>query len=144
VTTFERARMIIAQTLPKLSGPPEAQALAILNALLAKRIMPTTMRASTDMFVRFHAHCRFLGKETGYGYRAWYNDAIAYAESMDAWPCKLITRDVDIGGEKIAVDVSVPESSTRATNAQLLTAYQVIVDGAKHHGITLPEHVEVT
>jgi hypothetical protein len=143
VTTFEKARQIIAEALPKVSGTPEARAQAILDALLAGRIMPTTMRASTNMFVRFHAHCKHLGKETGYGYRHWYNDAIAYAESIDMWPCKIVQRSIEIGGDVIAIDVSVPESTTRATNGQLLAAYQVIVDGAKEHGITLPEHAEV-
>jgi hypothetical protein len=113
VTTFEKARMIIDETLRTIYGHDYQEAgREILDALLAARIMPTTMRASTDMFVRFHAHCKHLGKETGYGYRHWYN-------------------------------VSVPESTTRATNGQLLAAYQVIIDGAKEHGILLPEHTEV-
>jgi hypothetical protein len=59
------------------------------------------------------------------------------------WPCKIVQRSIEIGGDVIVIDVSVPESTTRATNGQLLAAYQVIVDGAKEHGITLPEHAEV-
>jgi hypothetical protein len=104
--------------------------------------MPTTMRASRDMFVRFHAHCKHLGKETGYGYKYWYQKAIEYAESIDMWPCKIIARPVSIGGDVITVDVSVPESTTKATNGQLLAAYTIITEGAAEHGIVLPEHTE--
>ena len=143
MTTYAKAAAIIAETLPKCRGEKMADAAdRILRALLAKRIMPTTMRASADMFKRFHAHVRFLGKETGYGYRYFYNLAVSHAESVDEWPVKIITRTVEIDGVDITVDVSVPESTTRATNGQLLMAYSIIEEGAREHGITLPENEE--
>lgn len=112
----------------------------ILAALADKRIAPTTMVASVDMLKRFHAHTRFLGKETGYGYKYWYNLAVEHAESLEDWPCKVLARTVDIDGTMVTVDVSVPESTTKANNRQLLTAYQIIEEGAKEHGVVLPEN----
>lgn len=145
MTTYERAAQIIAETLPSCRGLPLDRAAAhILRALLDKRIMPQPMRASPELFKRFHAHCSHLGKTDGNGYRYWYNQAIAYAESVDEWPVKIIPRTVTIAGEDITVDVAVPESTTRATNAQLLAAYQVITDAAAEQGIVLPEHEEET
>jgi len=145
VTTYERARQIIAECLPvKGNESHEVAAERILRALLAKRIMPTTMRASADMFTRWHSHCRFLGTATGYGYKHWYNAAIAYAVEQDDWPCKLIAKTITIDGHDITVDVQVPESTTKANNRQLLTAYTVITEGAAEHGVVLPEHEEMT
>jgi len=143
MTTFEKAKQVIAKTLPDCRGLslPDAAGL-ILNDLLKNRIMPTTMRASSDLFTRFHAHCRFLGTETGDGYEDWYNRAIQHAVEQDEWPVKLIAKTISIDGHDIDVDVQVPQSTTKATNKQLLTAYEVIQDGAKEHGITLPEHGE--
>ena len=46
---------------------------------------------------------------------------------------------VNIAGENITVDVQVPESTTRASNKQLLCAYEYIVETAREHGIVLPE-----
>lgn len=112
----------------------------VLRALLAKRLTVTALRASTDMFVRFHAHCRFLGTQTGDGYEGIYNEAIAYAESQGAWPVKMLARTVRIDGQDITVDVSVPESTTRATNEELLTAYAYIQMAADEHGVVLPEN----
>lgn len=146
MTTYERAAHIIAETLPGCDLRPGQSCLAaadrILRALLAKRIMPTTMRASADMFTRFHAHCRYLGTESGYGYNYWYRLAVEHAESVEEWPVKVFPRIVDVGGETITIDVSMPQSTTRATNGQLLCAYQIIEEGAKEHGIVLPEHWE--
>ena len=143
MTTFEKAKQVIAKTLPDCRGLslPDAAGL-ILNDLLKNRIMPTTMRASSDMFTRWHAHCRFLGTETGYGYSYWYNLAVSHAIEQDAWPVKVIPQKVVIDGADVMVDVQVPQSTTKATNKQLLVAYEVIQDGAKEHGITLPEHGE--
>ena len=142
MTAHEKAAVIIAETLEKVHGTPKDTARSILRALAKKRIAPVTMVASVDMLRRFHSHCRWLGRQTGYGYRHHYNEAIEYAESMDEWPVKVIQRMVDIGGETITIDVSVPESTTRATNKQLMTAYEVIEDTAKELGISLPENVE--
>ena len=143
MTTYERAAHIIAETLPKCRGEKLMDAAdRILNALGKKRIAPTKMVASVDMLRRFHAHCRYLGNESGYGYKYWYSIAVDHAESVEEWPCKVLQRLVDVGGETITIDVSVPESTTRATNKQLLCAYQMIEEGAKEHGIVLPEHWE--
>ena len=144
VTTWERAAQIIAETCTKCKGLASAELAArILDALLRARIMPTTMRASADMFTRFHAHCRFLGTATGEGYEEWYNKAVAYAVEQDDWPVKLIAKTLSIDGHDITVDVQVPQSTTRANNRQLLTAYTVITEGAKEHGVALPEHPEI-
>lgn len=112
----------------------------LLNRLLENRIMPGSMQASADLFTRFHAHTRYLGKQTGYGYEHWYNAAIDYAVEQDEWPVKLVEQTVTVSGVDISVDVRVPESSKRATNKNLLTAYEVIQDGAREHGVFLPEH----
>lgn len=141
MTTYQKAVLIIADSLNKHKNahPIDAAGYAVA-ALLEKRIMPTTMVASPDMFKRFHAHCRFLGKETGYGYKYWYNLAVEHAERLEDWPCKVLARTVDIDGTMVTVDVSVPESTTKANNRQLLTAYQIIEEGAKEHGVALPEN----
>ena len=143
MTTYERTFDIIAGTL--LACKHDActdQAHKILRALQAKKIMPTTMKASPDMFTRFHAHCRFVGNNTGAGYEHFYNASIAYAVEQDSWPVKMIEKIIDIDGHKISVDIQVPQSSHRATNKQLLTAYTVIEDAAKEAGLVLPENTE--
>jgi hypothetical protein len=60
---------------------------------------------------------------------------------MQAWPVKIIPRMVKLDtGQVVDVDVPVPESSTRATTAQLMEAYNVITDEAMRAGVRLPEH----
>ena len=139
MTTYEKAVKIIGSMLNS-----HHMAVRILDTLLDNRITMTTMRASPDLFTRFHAHCRFLGEEpsTQYGYEYWYNLAIAYAVEQDAWPVKLIPKTISIDGHDITVDIQVSQSTRLATNRQLLIAYSVIVDGAKQLGVMLPENVE--
>ena len=55
---------------------------------------------------------------------------------------QLIAKTISIDGHDITVDIQVSQSTTRASNAQLLVAYSVIVDGAKEKDIVLPENVE--
>ena len=116
----------------------------------AKRIVPHTLKASDAMFKRFHAHCAHLGNVTGRGYAYYYNEAIEHAMKTGDWPHKIFPRrikvyDMDEHGNEletyniVEVDIPIPESSTRATNGQLLAAYQVIQDEAREHGIELPE-----
>lgn len=114
----------------------------ILRALQKKRITVVAMKASESMFRRFHAHTRYLGRETGYGYEYWYNEAVHYAVAHSEWPVKVIPVELVVAGEVITQDIEVPESTTRATNAHLMCAYQAIEEGAREHGIALPEHVE--
>ena len=136
VTTYEKALHIIA------GFTDDKTADRILRALLAKRIMPVTMKASAEMFTRFHAHCRFLGNHPGEGYEFWYNAAIAYAVEQDSWPVKLIEKVIVIDGHDTSVDIQVPQSSRQATNKQLLTAYTVIQEAATEAGLVLPENTE--
>lgn len=144
MSTTSRARQVIIDTLPSCKGHPfDEVADLILHALLAKRLTVVTLRASTDLFVRFHAHARYLGSQTGDGYEGIYNEAIAYAESQGDWPIKVLTRTVKIDGQDITVDVAVPESTTRANNRQLLTAYEYVTMAAEEHGIVLPEGEEI-
>jgi hypothetical protein len=139
MTTFEKSAQIIRDTIEANRGESgDRLALRILKALRDKRIVPRTMRASGAMFTRFHAHCRYLGNLTG-SYKYWYNRAIRHAMRVDQWPVTIITHDVTVNGTTVTVDVPVPESTTKATNAQLLEAYTVIQDGAKDAGIVLPE-----
>ena len=143
MNTYERSASIIADSLPQRgSETPLDAADRILRALLAKRITTTTMRASASMFTRWHAHCRFLGTQTGYGYEHWYNEAVNWAVEQDSWPVKLIAKTISIDGHEITVDIQVPQSTTRASNRQLLCAYEVISGGAEEHGVVLPEHWE--
>lgn len=146
-TTYERAAQIIAETLkvhPSMSGAHIAAmyiANQILEALMAKRIVPVVMRASADMFTRWHAHCRYLGDATEYGYKYWYDAAIAYAVEQDEWPVKVIEKTITIDGHDMTFDIQVPQSTRQATNKQLCMAYTVITDGAKEHKVILPEHM---
>ena len=143
MTTYEKAILIIAETLPKCRGEAVLDAAdRILRALQAERIVPTTMRGSPEMLKRWHSHCRFLGTQTGDGYEYFYNLAIAHAVEMDMWPVKLIEKTISIDGHEITVDIQVPQSTTRATNKQLMCAYEVIVDAAAEHKVALPENVE--
>jgi len=102
------------------------------------------------MFKRFHAHCSHLGNMTGRGYAYHYNEAIRHAMSTGDWPHKIIPQRVKIYDQDengndletykvVEVDIPIPESTTKATNGQLLAAYSVIEDEAKRHGIQLPE-----
>ena len=136
MTTPERARAIIAE------HTTEQVADRIIAALARKRIGFVAIKASEELFKRFHAHCRHVGEQTGYGYRDIYNAAIAHAMEEDKWPCKMIPQSIDFAGERVTVDVQVPESTTRATNAQLLCAYEYITETAGEHGIVLPENTE--
>jgi hypothetical protein len=142
VTTYERTGEIIAKAITAGRGrSAEDIADSALRAMLKARIMPQPMRASGEMFVRFHAHCRFLGEVSKYGYRYWYAKAVAHAEAQEQWPVKIIPRTVTLDtGQTVTIDVAVPESTTRATNAQLLCAYQMITEGAAALGVALPEH----
>ena len=143
MTTYEEIRKIIADVLTEreVCSWTAAEDLAddILIALREKRIAPITMRASPEFFVRFHAHVRHLGTETGYGYSFWYQQAVDHAVSVDEWPVKIQPAKVVIDGTEHTIDVVVPQSTTKATNKQLMAAYQSIEDGAKEHGVTLPE-----
>jgi len=133
MTVVEQARAVI------VAATSEQVADKIIAVLATKRIGFIAIRASEELFTRWHAHCRTLGDETGYGYREIYNAAIAHAIEQDLWPVRVIPQVVDVAGEAITVDVQVPESTTRASNKQLLCAYEYIVETAKEHGIVLPE-----
>ena len=142
MTTVEKAAMIIAGELSPAVAESEAMARRVIVALREKKIGLTAMAASADLFTRFHAHCRHLGIHSGDGYEHWYNEAIEHAMKLEDWPCKVITKTVDVDGQSITVDVRVPESTKRANNRQLLLAYEVIEWEAKQRGIVLPENVE--
>ena len=141
MTTYSKSAEIIEGVLKEnRDDPAEWLARRILDTLREKRIVPHQLRASEEMFTRLHAHCRYLGDVTGQGYRYWYNKAIAYAVAVNNWPFQIITRTVKLdSGEEVTVDVPVPDSTTKATNKNLMEAYQVIEDEAKIRGIELPE-----
>lgn len=142
MTTFEKALGILTETIKAhRHDEPVQLARRCLEAMRAKRITPQTFRASEELFVRFHAHCRFLGESTGKGYRHYYTSAIEHAVKVDAWPVKVIPRMVRLDtGQVVDVDVPVPESSTKASTAQLMEAYSVITDEAMRAGVRLPEN----
>lgn len=141
MTTHERTANIIAEALPQRGNETALDtADRILRDMLAKRIIPTTMRASPELFVRFHAHTRYLGIATEYGYRYWYDKAVDMMLSESDWPVKIATKTIKIDATDITVDIEVAESTRKANNRQLLGAYQVIEDGAKEHGVPLPEN----
>jgi hypothetical protein len=145
MSTYERAAVVIADTLPVCRGLPLPEAATrILDALMAKRYVVIAMRASPDLFTRFHAHARFVGERTGDGYQGVYNDAIQYAVERDLWPCKLVVKTIDVAGEEISVDFQIPESTTKATNAQLLCAYEYVTSVAAEQRLSLPEATEAT
>lgn len=141
MSTYEKAAQIFVETLPACRGLPlDKAARKLLDALYASRIAPMTFRASDEMFRRFHAHCRYLGTATGEGYDGIYNAAIAYAREFDEWTCKTVAQTVVIAGEEITVDVEVPNSTTKASNKQLVRAYEYITQTAAEHKIALPEN----
>ena len=141
MSTYEKAVGIFIETLPGCRGLPlDKAARKLLDALYAKRIAPMTFRASDEMFRRFHAHCRYLGTETGRGYEDVYQHAIAYAREFGEWTCKTVAQTVTIAGEEITVDVEIPQSTTKASNKQLVRAYEYITDTAAEHKIVLPEN----
>lgn len=133
MTVVEQARAVI------VAATSEQVADKIIAVLATKRIGFIAIRASEELFTRWHAHCRTLGDETGYGYREIYNAAIAHAVEQDLWPVRVIPQVVSVAGEDITIDVQVPESTTRASNKQLLCAYEYITETAREHGIVLPE-----
>jgi len=142
MTTYEKARGLIAECIRKAKSgdDPEQTAESCLRAMRDKRIVPHNLRASGELFKRFHAHCRYLGDVTGIGYRTLYNKALRHAEKMHEWPMKIIPRRIRLDtGDIVEVDVPIPESTTRATTSNLMAAYQVIVDEAATAGVTLPE-----
>lgn len=141
MTTYEKSVTIIAEQIEKhRNDPPEQLARRCLEAMRQKRILPHTMRASEAMFKRFHAHCKYLGDVTGKGYHHYYNLAINHAMRTGDWPHKIIPRRIRLDtGDIVEVDVPIPDSTTKATNGQLLAAYQVIEDEAKSEQIQLPE-----
>ncbi len=139
MTTYEKSVGIISDIVHSRN-----MAIHILDILLDNRITTTTMRASADLFTRFHAHCRYLGQHGGEGYRYWYNAAVEYAVERDSWPTQVIAKTISIDSHDITVDIQVPQSTTRASNAQLLVAYSVITDAAKEKGFVLPENRNAT
>lgn len=143
MSSYAKAVAILTEALPGAKGRPyPVAARYLMDALTEKRLHVVAMRGSPDMLRRFHAHARFLGRETGYGYRDIYNDALDYAMEHDEWPVREIVRHIEVSGEIIAIDVQIPESTTRANNKQLMRAYEYVQDCAQEHGITLPENWE--
>ena len=143
MTTYEKAANIIAETLPRSIGEPMDMADRILRALQEKRIVPVTMRASAELWTRFHAHCRFLGEHTKYGYRYFYDKAVEAMVIAEDWPVKIVSKTISIDRQEITVDIAVAESTRKANNRQMLGAYQVIVDHAAEEKVPLPENMEV-
>ena len=140
ITTHEKAARIIAETLPSCRGKPVKDAAdRILRALQKKRIVPVTMRASAELWTRFHAHTRYLGTVTGHGYRYYYDLAIDTMLAEDDWPVKIITKTISIDGHDITVDIQIAESTRKANNRQMLGAYTIITDAAAEERIPLPE-----
>jgi hypothetical protein len=141
MSTYEKAAAIFVDTLPECRGLPwDKAARKLLDALYVARIAPMTFRASDELFRRYHAHCRYLGTETGRGYEDIYNASILYAREFGEWKCKTSTQTVVIADEEYTVDIDIPLSSTKVSNKQLLRAYEYIVDTAAEHKITLPEN----
>ena len=97
MTTYNAAAHIIADTLPACRGVPLMQAAdRILRALLDKRISTVTMRASAEMFRRFHAHCRYLGTATEYGYQYYYDKAVEVMVETGDWPVKIVPKSSNV------------------------------------------------
>ena len=144
MTAYEKAHGVIAEFISSVYGDtrPEWPATKILDALNEKNLVVVVSKGSPDMLKRWHAHCRYLGKETGDGYEGIYNEAIKYAVERDEWPVKVIAQEVCIASEMITIDVQVPQSTTRATDKQLLCAYEYITSVAAEHKISLPERYE--
>lgn len=114
----------------------------IAVALEEKRYMIRAMKGSPEMLRRLHAHCRYLGDATGRGYEYYRDMAYRHAVDMHRWPTVVIPVDVTLdNGSVVTVDVTMPDSSTKATNAQLMEAYSVIADEARRAGEQLPEEV---
>lgn len=146
MTTHDKAKKVIQEMLLDWAakGCDRAEFVVaedIIQVLLKNRIALSTMTASPDLFKRFHAHARFLGRNNpdGFTYEDYYTMAIDHAIVMEDWPMKVITRKVEIDGREITVDVPVPESTKKANNRQLMLAYEVIKDEARRLGLTLPE-----
>lgn len=141
MTTYEKTVQIITEQVEKhRTDPPEQLARRCLEAMRKKRIVPHTLRASEELFTRFHAHTRYLGNTTGRGYSYYYNLAVNHAMRMNEWPHKIIPKRVKLDtGDIVEVDVPIPESTTKATTGQLMVAYQVVQEEAQRHGIDLPE-----
>jgi len=115
-------------------------AMQIVAALEKKRYMIRPMKGSPEMLRRLHAHCRYLGDTTGNGYEHYRDMAYRHAVDMHEWPTVIVPVAVPLdNGETVTVDVPMPDSSTKATNAQLMVAYQVIEDEARRAKSTLPE-----
>jgi len=140
MTLFEKSVEVLEATITA-NRDESADWLArrCLDELRKVRIVPHRLRASEEFFTRFHAHARYLGGVAGPSYEYWYNKAIQYAMKVQNWPMKIVPTQVKLdSGEVITVDVPVPDSSTKATNANLMEAYRVIEDEAKIRGIDLP------
>lgn len=133
MTVVEQARAVM------VAATSEQVADKIIATLATKRIGFIAILASKELFTRWHAHARFVGEETGYGYDFVYEHAIAYAMERGMWKFKILPQTVVIAGEEITVDIKVPGSTTKASNKELLCAYEDIVDMAGEHKIVLPE-----
>jgi hypothetical protein len=140
MSTYDRAVRILTETIPNVwQLEAQAQAEKLIDALMAQRLTIVVRKASDEMFRRFHSHCAFVGEATGEGYEAMYQGAVQYAMGLEAWPWKLVVTTATVGDEEIAVDVRIPESTTKATNKQLLCAYEYITGVADEHALVLPE-----
>ena len=135
MTAYEKAHGIIAEMLDAKT------ATRVLDALMRKRLAVAPMRASYDMFTRYHAHMRYLAQEIGQTYDELYIEARDYALQRGEWPVKLSQIEIEFGGEVHIEDINVPQSSRLASTSNLTTAYQYIVDTAAEHKIVLPESV---
>jgi len=141
MTLFEKSVQILEATIEEhREEPADWLARRCLDELRKKRIVPHRLRASEEMFTRFQAHTRYLGDTAGPSYRHWYNKAVRHAMKLQQWPVRVVPAVIEKEpGRWEIVDLPTADSSTRATTAQIMCAYSVIVDGAKDQRIDLPE-----
>ena len=142
MTIYQKAAEIIEKTITEQPDEPaDWLARSILDALREKRIIPQSLRASEELFTRFHAHCRYLGDVAGPSYRYWYNKAVRHAVKLHEWPMRMMIAVVESEPGKFEIEDRLVADSTRnATTSNLMCAYGVIQDGATEHGIDLPEN----
>lgn len=109
--------------------------------LLGEGIDLREPKRSDELSTRFHAHCGYVARHSKGDVTKdeVYSEALNTAVEHGLYPYTLVTQRVNINSAIFDVDVKVPVSTTKASNRELLEAYEIVQDIAARYGVRLPE-----
>jgi hypothetical protein len=116
----------------------------IVRHLIGSGIRLKEQKRSNELSTRFHAHCSWIARHgsSHYSQDEIYSMILSEAVQRGVYPASIIVQRVTINSAVHEVEVRVPHSTTRASNRELLAAYEILEAFAAEEGVRLPEHLE--